>query len=161
MTSFLDNQGQKWTLKLTLGKTRRLAESLGLDLLVAADYMRVVSSLTDRLAFVFLLVQPQADELEINADEFEERLWGDEFAYEASKAFLEETAVFFQKLGQKGLAALATQAIEQMATGRAKLLEMMATGELDSVLQMGISPANPSGSESSSSQPSPESTPGP
>lgn len=134
MKTFQDNQGQTWTLQLTLGKVRRLRESLGLDLLNPTHYLQVLNSLTDRLAFVFLLIQPEAEKLKIDADAFEDRLQGDEIAFNASKAFLEETESFFQKLGQKPMAALARKGIETMDVGLARLSDQMESGDFDSLL---------------------------
>ena len=39
-----------------LGKVRQLREKLGLDLLDSQHHLQVLNSLTDRLAFAFLLV---------------------------------------------------------------------------------------------------------
>lgn len=134
MKSFKDNQGQQWNLALTLGKVRTLREKLGLDLLNPQHYLQILGSLTDRLAFVFLLVEPQANDIGIDVDEFEERLYGDGFATEAGTAFLLETELFFQKLGQKAMAGLAKSSIKSMAAGQAKLDEMLTSGQFDSLL---------------------------
>lgn len=134
MKQFKDNQAQVWNLTLTLAQVRNLRGVLGLDLLNPQHYLQVLNSLTDRLAFTFLLVEPQAKELGVDADQFEERLYGESFSNEASLAFLEETELFFQKLGQKALASLAKRSIESMRSGQARLDEMMTTGQFDSLL---------------------------
>jgi hypothetical protein len=134
MKTFKDNQDQQWNLALTLGKVRQLREKLGLDLLNPNHYLQILSSLTDRLAFCFLLVEDQAKAIDVDADQFEERLYGDNVSTQASLAFLEETELFFQKLGQKALAALAKKSIQSMKSGQARIDEMMSTGQFDSLL---------------------------
>jgi hypothetical protein len=134
MKTFKDNEGQIWNLSLTLGKTRKLREKLGLDLLNPNHYLQILNSLTDRLAFAFLLVEDQAKAIGVDADAFEERLYGDMFSTEASLAFLEETESFFLKLGQKALATLAKKSIQSMKSGQAKVDEMIASGQFDSLL---------------------------
>jgi len=134
MKSFKDSQGQPWHLSLSLAKIRQMREKLGLDILNPTHYLQILNSLTDRLAFCFLLVEPQAKELQVDIDAFEERLYGDGVSTAASLAFLEETELFFQKLGQKALAALAKKSIESMKSGQARIDEMIATGQFDSLL---------------------------
>jgi len=160
MKSFKDAEGQTWNLSLTLGKVRQLREKLGLDLLNPTHYLQVLNSLTDRLAFCFLLVEDQAKAIGVDADAFEERLYGPGVSTSASHAFLEETQNFFQKLGQTSMEALARKSIESMKSGQARIDEMISTGQFDSLLdkaeqeiQKMLQPNAGSGSESS--QPSP------
>ena len=93
---------ETWTLGLTLGKVREFRTRLGLDLLNPQHHLQVLNSLTDRLAFVFLLCEEQAKQTEVSVDEFEERLIGDGFADAASDAFLAELAFFFPQPGPSG-----------------------------------------------------------
>jgi hypothetical protein len=134
MKSFKDNQGQLWHLNLSLGKTRQLRDKLGLDLLNPEHYGRLVGSLTEQMAFCFLLVEPQAQELGIDVDAFEERLYGDGIANSAGIALLEECEVFFQKLGQKTQAALAKKSTELVKASIANMDQMLASGQLDSLM---------------------------
>lgn len=134
MKSFKDNQGHTWNLSLTLGKVRQMREKLGLDLLNPTHYLQILNSLTDRLAFCFLLVEDQAKAIGIDVDGFEERLYGDTVSTDAGLAFLEETELFFQKLGQKALATLARKSIESMRSGQARIDEMITTGQFASLL---------------------------
>lgn len=169
MKTFTDNQGQIWTLILTLGKTRKMRESLGLDILNPNHYLQILASLTDRLAFTFLLVEQQANDLRIDADDFEERLYGEGFADKASLAFLGETEVFFQKLGQSAMTRLANRSIETMKSGQTRLNEIIASGQLDSLMEKAEREARENmekelrasvGSGSLNSQPSPDLVPG-
>lgn len=134
MKSFKDAEGQTWNLSLTLGKVRQLREKLGLDLLNPSHYLQILNSLTDRLAFCFLLVEDQAKAIGVDADAFEERLYGPGVSTSASHAFLEETQNFFQKLGQTSMEALARKSIESMKAGQARIDEMITTGQFDSLL---------------------------
>lgn len=134
MNTFTDNMHQKWNLSLSLLEVRTLREKLGLDLLNPEHYLQVSASLTDRLAFVYLLCEKQAKEYEVSVEEFEERLMGDGFATAASNAFIAETEAFFQRLGQHMLAGLARKNLETMKMGQQKVDEMVQTGQLDSLL---------------------------
>jgi hypothetical protein len=130
--SFKDNQGQQWNLALSLTKIRRMREKLGLELLNPEHFLKVCTSVTDQMAFCFLLVEDQAKSLGLNdPDQFEERLYGEGVSTAACFALLEETELFSQKLGQKALAALAKKMIEIMKAGNANLDHMLATGQLD------------------------------
>jgi hypothetical protein len=99
-------------------------------------YARILDSLTDRLTYVCLLCEDQAKELEVDVDEFEDRLMGEGYADAASMAFLEESHDFFRRLGQKGPARLAELAIRNMKQGRENLEVLLNTGRFDSLLQM-------------------------
>jgi hypothetical protein len=134
MKTFTDNQGEIWNLTLSLAKIRKMRESLGLDILNPTHYLQIMSSLTDRLAFAYLLCEEQAKRIEVSIDQFEERLYGDGFANKASLAFLGETELFFQKLGQAAMASLAKRTIESMKAGQTRLDEMIASGQFDSLL---------------------------
>lgn len=133
MKTFSDNRGQIWNLSLTLGKVRKVRDALGLDLLNPNHYQQILSSLTDRLAYAFLLCEEQAKGLDIDADEFEGRIYGK--TSEASHALLGESASFFRLLGpdQEPMALLAEKSIESMKAGSARLKEMKSTGQLDSL----------------------------
>ena len=125
---------QQWNISLTLGKVRNLREKLGLDVLNPQHHLQILNSLTDRLAFVFLLCETQAKEYEIGIEEFEDRLMGEGFADAASIAFLEELADFFQRLGQTGLAKITQRSIKAMKSGRERMAKMIANGHFDSLL---------------------------
>lgn len=96
--------------------------------------MQVLASLTERLTFVFLLCEKEADEQEIGADEFESRLYGDGVANEASFAFLAECEAFFRRLGQVAMAEMTKNSIATMRSGQARLDQMVKDGQLDSLL---------------------------
>ena len=134
MKTFKDNEGQVWVLSLTLSKVRKIAGKLGLDLLNPQHYLQVLDSLTDRMAFVFLLCEHEAKSLDISVDQFEERLYGDGIANEASMAFLAECELLFRKLGQKPKAELTKRVISMMRELEAKEAEMQANGQADSML---------------------------
>ncbi|WP_144057754.1 hypothetical protein [Novipirellula maiorica] len=171
MKTFSDNKGEIWTLSLTLQRTRKMRDVLGLDLLNPNHFLQVLNSLTDRMAFCFLLCEEKAKQLGIDADDYEERLYDtpqrDGVSAEASQALIQECEDFFLKLGQKALAAIARKSIESMKSGKERVDELMKTGQFDSLLQKAQDEMNammdsqlpPSvGSGSSNSQPSQEST---
>lgn len=112
-----------------------MRETLGLDLLNPQHHLQVLSSLTDRLSFVFLLVEDQAKELGLDVDQFEQRLYGKGVAARASIAFLTELESFFRRLDQIALARLTAKSIEVMKAGQKRADEMLSSGELDSLLE--------------------------
>ena len=159
MQSFKDNEGHSWNIALTLGKVRQLREKLGLELLNKEHHWQVMNSETDRLAFVFLLVEDQAKEIGLDADTFEERLYGDGIADGASIAFLRELQSFFQRLGKRLEAGLTETQIKVMTAAQSQIRELIERGKADLQLkelekealkQMQAS----SGSGSQNSQPS-------
>ncbi|MCC9645020.1 hypothetical protein LOC71_22310 [Rhodopirellula sp. JC740] len=135
MKTFSDNRGQIWNLSLTLGKVRKVRDVLGLDLLNLNHSQQLQASLTDRLAYVYLLCEEQAKGLDIDADEFEERLYGK--ASEASQALMGESVTFFRKLGPdlEPMAMMAERCMKSMKAGSARLKEMKSSGQLDSLFK--------------------------
>jgi hypothetical protein len=131
MQSFKDNEGHAWHLALTIGKVRQLREKLGLELLNKEHHWQVMNSETDRLAFVFLLVEDQAKELGLDADAFEERLYGDGIADAASIAFLQELQSFFQRLGKRLEAGLTETQIKVMTAAQSQIRELIESGKAD------------------------------
>ncbi len=93
-----------------------------------------MDSLTDRLAFCYLLCEEQSKELKVSIDEFEERLYGEGFATEAGIAFLEELEGFYQKLGQKAFAMLTRIAINAIQAGVARVQDLENSGQIDSLI---------------------------
>lgn len=135
MESFKDAEGQTWNIALTIGKVRQLREKLGLDLLDTQHHLQVMNSLTDRLAFVFLLVEEQAKSLDIDAEALELRFYGDGVASDASMAFLKELESFFQRLGQTVQARLTASSIEAMNKAQTRLDDLLRSGKVDSLLE--------------------------
>ena len=134
MQSFKDNQGTTWNIALTIGKVRQLREKLGLDLMDTEHHLQVLNSLTDRLTFVFLLVEEQAKDRKVDAEEFEQRLQGKGIATAASVAFCEELESFFHRYDQEAQSRLTRTSIETMQKANARLAELIDTGQLDSML---------------------------
>lgn len=137
MKSFKDNQGHPWHISLSLAKCRQIREKIGLDLLNPSHLMQVLASLTDQLTFCFLLVEDQANAMQprLTVDDFEERLYGDKVSLEISNTFLEECELFFQKLGQHGMAALVKKSIESRNLSQARMESLITTGQFDSLCE--------------------------
>ena len=108
---------------------------------------------------MFLLVEDQAKEIGLDADTFEERLYGDGIADGASIAFLRELQSFFQRLGKRLEAGLTETQIKVMTAAQSQIRELIESGKADlqfkelekeALKQMQAS----SGSGSQNSQPS-------
>lgn len=118
---------------------REIAKRIGLDLLNPNHYLQLMGSLTDRLTYVWLLVEDQAKEYEINEDEFEDRLYGGNVAVEASFALMEECRDFFHRLGQEALVILTEKSIVSMRAGITRAQELIDSGELEQLLDKAAS----------------------
>ena len=91
------------------------------------------------MAFVFLLCEEQAKKRGVDADEFEERIQGR--IHNASVAFCEELASFFQRSGEPELIALqrlVVKHIECMKNGRKSISELIESGRYDSQLEEAV-----------------------
>lgn len=138
MKTFRDNQDHVWTLALTLTKVRRLAETIGVDLLNPDHFMRFMQSLTDQLTIIWLLVERQAKDEEISdPDEFELRMYGDDIASKAQQALMLECSDFFQKLGRLIQAKQARRMAEAIEAELA-WMQTATTGEIDSLFDESI-----------------------
>ena len=104
--TFTDNQGNEWTLELTLGRARAIRGKLNLDLFNETDWQTLMSSLLDRLTYVFYMVADQASERGVSIDAFDRLLTGPGIADKASDAFLDELVFFYAELGQTKLGKL-------------------------------------------------------
>lgn len=135
MQSFKDAEEESWNVALTIGKVRQLREKLGLDLLDTQHHLQVLNSLTDRLAFVFLLVEEQAKGRGIDAESLEMRFYGEGVAASASLAFLRELESFFQRLGQTVQARLTKSSIDAMSKAQQRLEDLLTSGKVDSLLK--------------------------
>ena len=107
---FTDNKGEKWTISITLWKTRYVRERLPLDIFNPNDWTELMTCLGSRFAYVWWLLQDQAKELNVDAEEFERRLYGGTYLLDASAEFQAELADFFRRLGGHEKWAKATDA---------------------------------------------------
>ena len=117
----------------------QLADALGLDLTIPRHRLQVQQSLKDRLAMVFLLCEPKAAELKVDADEFEERLQsknskGEIVVDAASDCFLEELIDFFRRFGQEAEAILVEKQLQSQIEVRKTYDEMIESGRFSSAM---------------------------
>ena len=84
---------------------------------------------------VFLLVEEQAKDRGMDADDFELRLYGDGYANAASIAFLRELEVFSQQLGQTVQARLTASSIQAMKKAQKRLDSLLKSGKVDSLFE--------------------------
>jgi hypothetical protein len=146
---FKDNRNKTYVLALTLGKTREVRAKLPCDLFNENDWKLLMSSLADRLAYVWWLVADQAREDEITLEEFEERLTGKGIADAASDAFIAELGNFYQKYDQTKLLTMTQQLLKAMQNER----KLTSSEKFEQVIEHAIS-----GAMSSSLQPMQELT---
>lgn len=142
--TFNDRNGNVWTVALTLGRVREVRSKFALDVLNENDWTRLMSSLLDRLTYVWWLVKEQADARNISIDAFDQSLCSGDYAEKASDAFLDELIFFYEELNQTKLQKLT----EAFRTGTEKEREKFRTDEFEQLLMRTIN-----GSTSSTSQP--------
>ena len=97
-------------------------------------YRESLEGFSECMKFVLLLVEEQAKDKGLDADELEMRFYGDGVATEASICFLRELENFFQRLGQTVQSRLTKSSIEAMGKARSRLDEMLQNGKVDSLL---------------------------
>ena len=138
MKTFKDNMDEQFTLELSLPEIRRIRGVIGLDVFNPQHHMQILNSLTDRLTFVWLLCEEQAKRLELNCDQFEERMQGLRqgiaVSDEVSNAFLEELADFFHRLGQLAMAKLTQSQLDIFKSVQERNKKMIEAGQFDSIL---------------------------
>jgi len=122
--TFTDNQGNEWTLELTLGRARAIRGKLNLDLFNETDWQTLMSSLLDRLTYVFYMVADQASERGVSIDDFDRALIGSGIPDNASDAFLDELIFFYKELGQTKLAKVSKAFRDGTAQERTKFEEV-------------------------------------
>ena len=147
--TFNDRNGNLWTVALTLGRVREVRSKFALDVFNENDWTRLMSSLLDRLTYVWWLCKEQADARNLSIDDFDLLLCSEDYAEKASDALLDELIFFYADLGQTKLEKL-TKAYR---TGTEKEREKFRSDEFEQLLTRTIN-----GSISSTSEPSPEST---
>ncbi len=140
---FTDNKEKTYVLTLTLGKTREVRAKLPCDLFNENDWKLLMSSLADRLAYIWWLVADQAREDGISLEQFEQRLIGKGVADGASDAFLAELVNFYRAYDQTKLMTMTMQLSKAMKTERKmthsdrfeQVIEHAINGAMSSVLQ--------------------------
>ena len=98
MPSFKDTHGREWLVTLNVAHVKRVRERLGINL---ADLQEggLLSRLADPVTLVdvlFVLVQPQADDINVSDEQFAAGLGGDTLS-SASTALLEALCDFFPR----------------------------------------------------------------
>lgn len=97
MSTFKDDSGREWTLRLDYAKARQLRESLSLDFVdfdgTLQTFAKVDSSLDVLMSVVKSLTAAQRDTKQLSDEQFEAGFCGESF--EAVRAALEECAINF------------------------------------------------------------------
>lgn len=130
-TTFQDAKGDQWTIELTNQAARRATRALGINPFEPQGYSQLAANFLDQMAMVYLLVKPEADERDIDADEFDQRLQGEGVVDAASEALLGELHSLFQKYGQKKMVSVSKMAQTMLRNER----ERVESGELDRALE--------------------------
>lgn len=115
MKTFKDMNGRSWSLSITIGSIKRVKGELDVDLLaldkkysdIEDDTPLITKIALDIELFcniLYMLIKPQADELDITDEQFGASLGG-EGIFDAQAAFYAELSDFFQGLGRSDLVA--------------------------------------------------------
>lgn len=137
---FTDANGREYTVSLTLGSAREVRSKFAIDVFNENDWTKLMSSLLDRLTYVWWLVKDQADAFGVGIDDFDRALCGGDHADQASDAFLDELIFFYVDLGQTKLHKL-TKAYRN---GTKLEREKFATQQFEDLLNQTISGATSS-----------------
>ncbi len=141
MRTFRDSKGRTWELSLTIGSAKRVRDKLGINLLEpeGGDPPLLTRLATDVILFcdvLYVMVQPEAERLQVSDIDFGEALGGDALA-EATNAFYEEMIDFFRLCGRMDLAKMADKQrtmlglVVKMAEG--KISEFDAESEIQKI----------------------------
>ncbi len=134
MKTFQDNQNQQWNLSLPLRTVRRLRDATGIDLFNPDDHWRLMTSVLDRVEWVFLIVADQREKYQVDRDEFDDRLVGDGYMDAAGDALLEELVDFFRQFGQQAMAKLTEKQLSVMRHNRKVVRQQIESGDFDKAL---------------------------
>jgi arsenate reductase-like glutaredoxin family protein len=142
---------------MNLGAVKRLKGLLNVDLLALAEgdpplLTRLAMDVILLCDVIFALVKPQADELGVTDEQFAAALGGDAIL-SAQKAFYEEMADFFLKLGRDDLAKALTaqQALIGAAVAETNRRLSLIDPEAEVKAIFATRPANEFGGRSTSS----------
>lgn len=133
--TFKDGNGKQFSIELTLGSVRMVRGKLALDLFNENDWTQLMSSLLDRLTYVWWLCKDQAEAYGYDIDAFDRALCSGDAANTASDAFLEELIVFYAGLSQVKLQKLTRAYL----TGTQAERQKFATKEFEQVLKQTLS----------------------
>lgn len=120
MHKFKDNKDREYVLTITLGQCREIRAKLGVDATSPQDLPELIDSLATRLAFVWYLIEPQAQKLGIGVAEWEEAMAGEGVADACSDTLHEALADFTQRYGMTGPSKLLRTALKGQQEMRAK-----------------------------------------
>jgi hypothetical protein len=130
MKMFRDKNSREWKIEINIGAVKRVRDLLKLDLLESGQENKIPALTqlgTDIVALIdtiFVIVKPQADQAGISDEQFAEAIGG-QAGFDATNAFYEELADFFQSLGRNELAK-ATRAQKKMLELTIQRLEIVA-----------------------------------
>lgn len=130
MRQFTDSQNGKWTISLTIGTVMRVKGSTSFNLFEPKDHCQPLSM--DEAVFFELLwhlVEPQAVERQINAEQFGQLIAAD-CLHEARRVFFEEWIDFFHHLHRPDKAAAVEKTAAYLAEAVALAEEKLKSPEM-------------------------------
>lgn len=133
--TFKDGNGKQFTIELTLGSVRMVRGKFALDLFNESDWTQLMSSLLDRLTYVWWLCKEQAEAYGYDIVAFDQALCSGNAANLASDAWLEELIVFYEGLSQVKLQKLTKAYLTGTQAERIKF----GTSEFEDLLKQTLS----------------------
>lgn len=152
MHTFNDTKGRTWEINLTIGAVKRVKQALDVDLLdplselsqpdtgdkpdLSVDLLaqtslermplltRLQADVVLLIDVIFVLVQPQAKELDVSDEQFGEALGGDA-AYAAYDSFMCEWQAFFLQLRRETAAKAISRSMAMVAAEDKKSVAMV------------------------------------
>lgn len=157
MHCFKDMEGRDWELGLTIGSIKRVRGVLGIDLLNLQDgdppLLTMLALDVELLVnVIFVLVRPQAAEIDVSDEQFGEALGG-EAILAAHDAFYAEMEDFYRSLGRNDMVAAIEAQKEVIDVAVSQGTKQIQAQDLAGLVE------KLSGEPSTNSQPTPESSP--
>lgn len=112
MSSFSDNSGNKWTLRLTVYEAKLLRETLGVDVFNVEDLLNKIYEPVTLVDCLYLICKKQADERSVTDEEFGTLFNGDTIE-QATKCFL-DVLVNFTPASKRETLTLALNKVEKV-----------------------------------------------
>ena len=148
MSHFTDTANRRWNLAINVGTVKRVRELTDVDLLAILDRPQMLSDLAgDPVRFVdvlFVVVKPQADQMQITDEQFGEALDGSSIEA-ATDAFLEALVDFFPGARRATLQKVLGRAKEVSAQAEATLTRALTDGTIDQAITDALATGQPSG----------------
>jgi len=128
-----DLKGREWKLSITVGSVKRVKSELNLDIYNVANKDFLKAIIEDPIKFIdmlFVLVEDQAEDLDVDDIEFGKSFDGDTIA-ESVNSFLEELVNFFPPSKRESLKKALAMTMEMTEKAGQEMVKKLDEFDLD------------------------------